>query len=437
MSAKKTPLKFTKRLTRQFILQFFILLILNLSFVFCGLEFLIFIVFVLLPFISLMCLYLILPLENYFRKKFKKRAIYKLSLYKNLIKIGITGSFGKTSVKNFLHKMLSYKYNVVSTPKSFNTPMGICLTVLKEINEFTEIFICEMGARKKGDIKELCLMVKPDIGLINTVSNQHLETFKTQDNINAEKMELANFCRSAGPVFFSCANSNTEKLYQNFSGVKYKCNNCAFEPMTNSDIIQNDTFAYAEILQESNKGSKFILHINNENIECETSLLGAHNINNIVLAAALGYKLSISLTEIKDAIFNLESTPHRLQIINGFNSVTIIDDSFNSNESGFLYALDVLKKFPMRRVLVTCGVVELKKQQYKINYDFCRFIKDFAEFAIIVGKENRKAFCDGFKFFGFKNFVTFDTLNAAQNFLKTFLKPGDTVLFENDLPDNY
>ena len=437
-SAKKTPLKFTKRLIRQFVLQFTVLLILNLIFVFCKLEFLIFVNFALLPFISLACLYLIMPLENLFREKFKKRAAQKLDSFKNLIKIGITGSFGKTSVKNYLHKMLSEKYNVVSTPKSFNTPMGVSLTVFKEINAFTEIFICEMGARKKGDIKELCQMVKPDIGLINTVGNQHLETFKTQENINAEKMELANFCKSkSGPVFFSSANLNTENLYQNFSGVKYKCNKCAFEPLTNSSEEKNDTFAYAEVLEQTNLGSKFILYINGENIECQTLLLGTHNINNIVLAAALCYKLDVKLSDIKDAIYNLEPVPHRLAVIKGQNSVTVIDDTFNSNESGFIYALEVLKNFPARRILVTPGVVELKKRQYKTNFDFCAPIKGIIDFTVIVGKENRKAFLDGFDFFGYKNFCAVNTLAQGSNFLKTYLKPGDTVLFENDLPDNY
>jgi len=437
-SSKKTPLKFTKRLWRQFILLFILLLKINLSFVFLKLEFLVFIVFAALPFINLLDLYLIMPLENYFKAKFKNKAVKKLECFPHLKKIGITGSFGKTSVKNFLHKMLSKKYTVVSTPKSFNTPMGVCYTVLNDLNDKTQIFICEMGARYKGDIKELCLMVKPGMGLINTVGNQHLETFKTQSNINAEKLELAKFCKAAsGPVFFNCDNLNTKNIYEDFSGEKYKCNDCAFDPLSNLNLIQNDSYAYVQILEQDSYGSKFNLFINGEKTECETSLLGVHNINNIVLAAALSYKLGVSLVDIKDAVLNLEQTPHRLEVIKGAGGVTIIDDSFNSNISGFNYALQVLKNFPGRKILITCGVVELKKEQYKTNYGFCAAISAVTDFAVIVGKVNRKAFKDGFLFCGFKNFIALDTLNQARDFLKTLLKPGDAVLFENDLPDNY
>ena len=104
--------------------------------------------------------------------------------------IAITGSYGKTSTKDFLATILSKRYKVLKTPGSFNTPMGICKVIRGELKPEHEIFIVEMGAKEKGNIKELCDLVRPEIGIITAIGPQHLETFKTMESVVSTKYEL-------------------------------------------------------------------------------------------------------------------------------------------------------------------------------------------------------------------------------------------------------
>lgn len=445
-ASKKTPLKLTKRMTRQIILFFVFCFAVNFLFVCFKYIYLVYLLEPALPFISLICLYLILPLENLIKRRYKMKAIKKLKTNAGLIKIGITGSYGKTAVKNILHKMLSKQYNVLSTPKSYNTPMGIASCILKDLTTDTNIFICEMGARHKGDIKELCNMVKPSYALINTVGGQHLETFKSLQNIKSEKFELAlAAAKLNGYSFFNGDSENGIELYQKYSGNKFLCNNkCSYNFLSEDQkdriglIYNSDEFAYAEMLKQSKDGSDFILHIDGFSVKCCTKLLGRHNISNIVLAAACAYKLEVPLEDISKAVEKLESIPHRLEVINGHNNVTVIDDSFNSNTQGFKFALEVLHGFSEgRKILVTPGVVELGKTQYQENFNLAKLIFKVCDYVIVVGKENSKAITDGLIRLEFKNYVTASSLKEAQKFLEKYLKAKDVVLFENDLPDNY
>ena len=439
--SKKTPLKLTKRMFRQtltFFLMCFGLLYFCFNFAFFYLGF---IVQCILPFIALLSLYIMLPLENLNRKRIKKKSEHKLLKHKNTIVIGITGSFGKTAVKNYLYKMLKLKYAVLATPKSYNTPMGIANCILSGLTDLTEIFICEMGARHKGDIRELCNMVKPTYALICTIGNQHLETFKTLENIKSEKYELAKFVKEHdGISFFNGDNDIGLELFNLYEGEKYLCNNkCAYEnSLKNSKTkINYNEFAYANIFEEGSCGVRFELCIDGLKTKCETKLLGRHNIDNIVLAAACAYKLGVPVEKIAFAISNLESVPHRLQLIKSRNNVTVIDDSYNSNTQGFNFALQTLVKFSGRKILVTPGIVELGNIQYDENFKLAKNIFMVCDFVIIVGLENSKAFKDGFEKCGFKNFILSENLKTAQKVLQNFLTAGDTVLFENDLPDNY
>ena len=125
------------------------------------------------------------PLECCIRKYYLKQAVNKLNAT-DVVKVGITGSFGKTSVKEILKTILSQKFRVLATPASYNTPLGIALTA-RYLDSTHDVFIAEMGARQKGDIKELVKLVNPKIGVLTGVNNQHLESFGTQEDIISTK----------------------------------------------------------------------------------------------------------------------------------------------------------------------------------------------------------------------------------------------------------
>ena len=164
------------------------------------------------------------PMEELIKRYYLRIAKAKLDKT-DVLRIGITGSFGKTSVKEILKTILSQKYRVLATPASYNTPLGIAITV-KSLDSTHDVFIAEMGARSKGDIKELALMVKPDYGVLTGVNNQHLESFRTIENIKNTKYELFENLAENGKGFFSSDNEGARELYARFGGEKYFAGIC-------------------------------------------------------------------------------------------------------------------------------------------------------------------------------------------------------------------
>ena len=122
----------------------------------------------------------------------------------DLLVIGITGSFGKTSVKYFLDELLSVKYNVLKTPGNFNTTLGVVKTIRSSLRATHDIFLCEMGAKNIGDIKEICDIVHPKMGIITSVGEMHLESFKSIENVRKTKFELADSLPENGKIFLNC-----------------------------------------------------------------------------------------------------------------------------------------------------------------------------------------------------------------------------------------
>lgn len=364
------------------------------------------------------------PFEDFNNKKFVERT-KKILSDTNIIKIGITGSYGKTSVKEILKAILSVKYRVLCTPKSYNTPLGISLSV-KELDGTYDIFIAEMGARNEGDIKELSKIVNPDIALLTGISDQHLESFKTLENLKNTKFELFENLKSDGKAFFSIESESALELANKFNGEKYLSG-------------QEGTFSYATDIRTSTTGVTFTLNIDGEKIECSTSLLGKHTVYNIALASAVAKKLGLSNEEISLGISRLHSVEHRLQIIPSSKGVTVIDDSYNANSAGVVSALLTLDDFTGRKIIVTPGLIELGKDQTKVNYEFGKLIAKHCDVLIISAKHNAEMLIHGFTDGGkSKEDIIFQkNLILAKQELSKILKEGDVVLFENDLPDIY
>lgn len=381
----------------------------------------IFLLPILLPFISTAALAFISPLEKINNERYISRAKNKLACNEKLIKIGITGSFGKTSVKNILYEMLSTVYNTVMTKGNYNTPLGISKAVADMPDE-AEIFIAEMGARRVGDISELCAVVNPRYGIVTGVTAQHLKTFKKLDNIYREKLTLLNSLPENGWGVINRSGMGKEvDLPENTEFVGGKGDYC-----------------YADNVELTNKGASFTLYLDGGEYKAKTKLLGAHNLQNIVCAAAIAYRLEVPPECIVNAIYTLSQVPHRLQIIvNG--GVTIIDDTYNSNPVGAKCALDVLKSFDGRRVIVTPGMVELGDSEAEENRKFGAEIAKVCDFVVLIGGRALAHIEKGLSDAGFSRgkILTYSTLELAEHDFPNLFMAGDTVLFENDLPDMY
>lgn len=366
------------------------------------------------------------PIEYLIRKYYIVRAVNTLNRT-SIIKIGITGSFAKTSVKEILKTILSQKYRVLATPSSFNTPLGIARTV-KNLDSTHDVFIAEMGARQKGDIKELARLVNPKYGVITGVNHQHLESFGSIENTIDTKYELFENLSSDGVGIFSSDNQNSKMLYERFAGEKY---------LAGAD--GEGALVYAKNILIDERGTTFTLIVDGEEIECSTVLLGTHSVRNICLASAVAYKMGLTAKEIASGIDKIRSIGHRLELVPNNKNIVIIDDSYSANEEGVKSAMEVLDNFKGRKIVLTPGLVELGKVENVVNYEFGKTLAKHADYVIVVGKHNAEMIIKGLIEGGMeKEKITFaKNLNKGNAVLNEMLMEGDVVLFENDLPDNY
>ncbi|MDR1092583.1 MAG: UDP-N-acetylmuramoyl-tripeptide--D-alanyl-D-alanine ligase [Clostridiales bacterium] len=383
------------------------------------------------------------PIENKINRRYIEAARRKLNAMPDLVRIGVAGSFGKTGVKNYLAAMLGQKYRVCASPASFNTPLGLAKTVNERLKEGDEILIAEMGARRVGDIRALCAWIRPQYGLLNTVGNQHLATFKTEENILRAKYELIEGLVPPARAVFNCDGEKTAALYEWYAGKKLASGQCETRSAdcgmrsaereikgTDFDMCYSDAAV-------TPSGSAFTLNCGTESVRCTTRLLGEHTIGNLTVAATLAHELGVPLRAIAETIRDMEPIPHRLELIRPGNGVTVIDDAYNSNPQGFRAAARVLSVFTGgRRILITPGFAELGRQTAAENRRAGETAAACADFLLALGRGGR-ALRDGWLAGGGAENRVFalPDLDAAKEWLAGNVKAGDTVLFENDIPD--
>ncbi len=368
------------------------------------------------------------PAEKAISEMYFRDAQRILKARKDLIKIGITGSWGKTSVKFILGTILEEKYHTLITPASFNTPMGVTKVIRSGLEPGHRVFVAEMGARHVGDIKEMCRLVHPQIGILTSVGPQHLDTFKTVERVSKTKYELIDALPEDGFAVFADDGDIVRNLYEKTTKEKMLA---GMDPDTDD--------VWAESIQVSGHGSTFDLCTEQERIHCSTVLLGELNIRNILACSCVALKLGMTPEQIACGIAKIKPVEHRLQLIENPAGMTVIDDAFNSNIRGAKQAFSVLKEMNGTRILVTPGMVELGNQEEAMNREFGKAAAGCCDHAILIGKKRSESIAAGMTENGFPkdSIQVVNSLAEAAELLKKQAKPGDTVLFENDLPDNY
>lgn len=436
----KKPLVFTKRVWRIFlvmmILTIAVLVLLGWYSWQISVEYMLHVITV-----ALLALYIgshivvliantiLAPVEKSINKKYYNDAANILAHMPNLKIIGITGSYGKTSTKHYLHRILSEKYDVLMTPGSYNTTLGVIRTIRELLKPYNEVFIVEMGAKQIGDIKEICDLVHPTMGIVTAVGEQHLESFKTIENVQKTKFELIDALPQEG---LAVINDDFPYIFNrkvnNVSCCRYAINNTKQASYTVKDIIYNET------------GTIFTIVFNGKEIVLHTKLVGECNISNLVAAVIIALKLEVPEEKIRYAVEKIEQVEHRLNLKRTPGGVTIIDDAFNSNPVGSHMAMDVLAKFEKgQRIVITPGMIELGDKQYEHNESLGRKIAECADVAIIVGNYNKDALISGVMAGGMaqEKVKPVATFKEAQVVLASIVRAGDAVLYENDLPDTF
>ncbi len=367
------------------------------------------------------------PIEKYVYNYYKRQAIKKLRNMPDLDVIGITGSYGKTSSKNILNDILSVKFNVLPTPKNYNTTYGLMLSINNYLDKFTEVFIAEMGAFKVGEIKELCDFVQPKYGILTTIGTAHLESFGSIENIQKGKFELIESLPSDGVAVLN----KDDEMQVNYH-IKSDCKKLWI------GIDNKEADVHATNIKMSYNGMTFdcIFKGDKNKYNFSTRLLGRANIYNILAGITLGKYLGISIEQLIIGVRRVKAIEHRLEL-KKYGTINIIDDAYNSNPVGSKMALDVLNLMPGYKIIVTPGMIELGDKQYELNMKFGEYMADVCDEVILVGEEQTKPIYDGLmhKKYNPKHIHIINDVKIAFELMQKLKEKETYVLLENDLPD--
>ncbi|ASM34296.1 Mur ligase family protein [Campylobacter sputorum subsp. bubulus] len=340
--------------------------------------------------------------ESFNSKLFIKSASKKLASMPNLIIIEITASYGKTSIKNFLYQILESEFKCYKTPRSVNTLMGLVKDINENLNTQTQIYIAEAGARKNGDIAEITQFLKPSIVIVGEIGEQHIEYFKSLENIRKTKLEALN----SPNLKAAFVHSSTKK------------------------ISDEKTQIYDENLSNITSnldGIKFEMKLNSGDYEFETKLLGEFNASNLSACINVANYLKVDIKTIQNRVLNLKSVEHRLEKIEAGGKF-IIDDSFNGNFEGMSKSYDLVKSFDGRKVVITPGIVEATKE---INESLAKKIDEIFDLVIITGELNAEIFK---RIIDENKFILVKDKRDLTQILGEKTKAGDLILFSNDAP---
>ena len=359
------------------------------------------------------------------------KAKRKLRNMPGLKVVGITGSYGKTSSKNILADILNIKYNTLPSPKNLNTPYGLMITINNHMDKFTDVFIAEMGAYVKGEVKELCDFVKPKYGILTKIGTAHLESFGSEANIQEGKFELIESLPSDG---VGILNKDDPKQ------VDYKLKNKV--KILWIGIDSDDVDVRAVDIKCDNKGTSFkvLFKGDKKKYEFQTKLLGEHNVYNILAGIALGNYLGIEISSLQKAVKTVKTIEHRLEL-KPLGNFYMIDDAYNSNPVGAKNAVEVLGMMPGLKVVVTPGMIELGSKEEHYNNEFGKQIAKVADYVVLIGKNRTKPIYEGLieQDFDKDKIIIYNDVKEAYNYINGLVtgKKDVYALFENDLPDTY
>jgi UDP-N-acetylmuramoyl-tripeptide--D-alanyl-D-alanine ligase len=373
---------------------------------------------------------LLTPVQSAVNNGYERRARKKLDRTKPVV-IGVTGSYGKTSTKFAIEKLIAPEGEVLATPGSYNTTLGVVRTINENLTGDHRFFVVEMGAKQRGDIAEITEFTRPHIAVLTAVGPAHLESFESVENVRRAKYEIVEGLAPGGVAVMNTDNPDVRALAddtQSAKVIRYGLEADGRPHLTARDI------------ETTPEGTSFTIvdTRTNDAVNAWTSMLGRHSIANVLGAVAVALEVGRSLPELVGPIRRLEAVEHRLQIIKGAGGVTVIDDAYNSNPDGAAAALEVVEEMNASpKIVVTPGMIELGPLQTEANERFGEHAGRVADTLIVVARVNREALVAGAKRGGRAEVVTVDNLADAQEAMKQLMTPGAVVLFENDLPDQY
>ena len=374
---------------------------------------------VLAPLVVDLAALVMVPVERRLASRFVSQATRRLRAVDPLI-VGVTGSFGKTSTKNYLTHLLANRFGVVASPASFNNRAGLARAVNEHLLDGTEVFVAEMGTYGPGEIAELCQWCPPSVAVITAIGPVHLERFGSEDAIVVAKAEIVS---DASTVVL---NTDDERLARLADELAHRD-----DPPAVIRCSAADRGADVCVIEDSGVCEVFI---GGRSIMSGVKLPEGAQPTNVACAIGVAHQLGVSAADLAARLRELPTVPHRLALATAPSGVVVIDDTFNSNPAGARAALRVLVGAGGRgrRVVVTPGMIELGPRQAEENRIFGRAASEVATDLVVVGQTNRSALVEG----GGAP-ITLRNRDDAVRWVRENLSRGDAVLYENDLPDHY
>lgn len=380
---------------------------------------------ILTPIIVSSIVLLFQPVTVLLRNQIIKKAKEKRAQFRNLLVIGITGSYGKTSTKEFLATILAEKFGkdkVLKTKEHQNSEIGISQCILNDLKEKDEIFVVEMGAYNRGGIKLLCDIAKPKIGILTGINEQHMATFGSQENIIQTKFELIQVLPEDGLAVLNYSDERIKNEIKNYNLKLKNIRLCSTEEKT--DIWAEDVRVDKEQI------SFKVFSKEGESEEFKLNLLGAQNVENILLAICCARELGISLTEISKACQEIKSLPHQMELKKGFNGINIIDATYSANPDGVISHLEYLKIWQNKKVIIMPCLIELGKASKEIHKRIGQKIAEVCDLAIITTKDRFKEIREGAN----EKAIFLENPKEIFEKIKKITVPDDVILLEGRLP---
>lgn len=383
------------------------------------------------PFVIIAAIFLLRPVERRVAEKFQREAMEKVRRLNPMV-VALTGSFGKTSVKHMLGHLLSAKAPTLITPGSVNSPLGVTRIVREQLTRDHTYFVVEMGAYGVGSIRRVCQITPPDLSMLITVGPAHYERFKSLEEVARAKIEIAEEAVAKGGRFIM-----PEMLTQ------YEAAGAFATSHPDATILTGPERRYEFLgARATPVGGEIRMRADQEEVTLVAPIFGAHQAENLFLAAVAALEAGMTLDEVRVAFPSIPQIKHRCEVKRGGSGPTIIDDSYNSNPIGFRAALEVLDAITPqggRRIVVTPGMVELGALHDKEHRELGAIVARQTDIAVIVRPERVPTLLEGMAAHAPQGHQVreFSSFSAARAWLDDETTAEDVVLIENDLPDLY
>ena len=353
----------------------------------------------------------------------KEKARKKREKFKDLIVIGVTGSFGKSSVKEFLYEILSKKYNILKTEANINTEIGIANTVIQKLNKGHQIFICEIGAYKRGEIKRVCEVIKPKIGILTGINQQHLALFGSQENIVSGKFELIDSLPKGGTAILNWDNSLIRKRTKKYEDADIK-------------IIKYSVLGKQDVWTDSVKVKKkrvsFKAFSKDGNYaDFEIDVLGAQNISNVLSAVCCAKEFGVDMKDAADVLRRTEYVGV-MNIKKGVSNTDIIDFTYSTNPSGVISHLNHLKLWNGRKIIVMPCLIELGRASEEVHKRIGEKAGEVCDLVIVTKKRCFSYIKKGALQRGMDedNVLFIEEPKEILKKIESVANPGDVILLE-------